>query len=71
MILFGTEDTRNIVNDDNPGGYENIEEFIPIGQPHAGTLAKLQSLRPSTVIGDRESTNILSFLECNQYDDEF
>ena len=54
MILFGSENTRNIVNDENPGGYENVEEYIAIEHPNAGTLAKLQELKPSTIIGDRE-----------------
>ncbi|OBZ80021.1 ATP-dependent DNA helicase II subunit 2 [Grifola frondosa] len=51
IILFGTEDTDNIINEKN-GGYENVTEFIPISQPSASTLAKLASLEPSTVAGD-------------------
>lgn len=46
-------ETENIVNEEN-GGYENVKEYIPIGQPNAGTLAKLQALEPSTTHGDRE-----------------
>ena len=46
-------DTDNVINEEN-GGYENVKEYIPIGQPNAGTLAKLQALQPSTTHGDRE-----------------
>jgi hypothetical protein len=45
-------DTDNVINTNN-GGYEHVSEYIPIGQPNAGTLAKLDALKPSTVIGDR------------------
>jgi ATP-dependent DNA helicase 2 subunit 2 len=45
-------DTDNIINERN-GGYEHVTEYIPIAQPNAGTLAKLDELEPSTVIGDR------------------
>ena len=45
VIVFGAEDTRNLVNDENPDGYENVVEYIPIAQPNAGTLAKLQALQ--------------------------
>ncbi|CAA7264673.1 unnamed protein product [Cyclocybe aegerita] len=51
VILFGSEDTRNIVNAAN-GGYENVYEYIPIGQPNAGTIAKIDALEPSTTTGD-------------------
>ncbi|PAV21731.1 hypothetical protein PNOK_0168800 [Pyrrhoderma noxium] len=51
VILFGTEETENIVADEK-GGYEHVSEFIPIAQPNASTLSKLQSLTPSTEIGD-------------------
>ncbi|KAI0039555.1 SPOC domain-like protein [Auriscalpium vulgare] len=51
VILFGTDDTDNTINDKD-GGYEHVSEFIPIGQPNAGTLAKLASLQPSETIGD-------------------
>ena len=44
--------TRNAINEAN-GGYENVTEYIPIAQPNASTLAKLASLKPSTVSGDR------------------
>ena len=45
--------TDNIINDKN-GGYENVEDYIPIGQPNSGTLAKLDALQPSDVTGDRK-----------------
>lgn len=51
VIVFGSEETNNIVNEKN-GGYENVIEYIPIGQPNAGTLAKIDALQPSSVSGD-------------------
>ncbi|KAI0063150.1 SPOC domain-like protein [Artomyces pyxidatus] len=51
VILFGTDDTDNVINERN-GGYEHVSEFIPIGQPNAQILAKLASLRPSENSGD-------------------
>ncbi|KAI0358783.1 hypothetical protein OH77DRAFT_1105096 [Trametes cingulata] len=52
VILFGSEETNNVINEEN-GGYEHVSEYVPIAQPNAGTLAKLQALEPSTVAGDR------------------
>jgi hypothetical protein len=49
-----TIDTDNIINEKN-GGYENVSEYIPIAQPTAATLSKLDELQPSSVIGDRAS----------------
>ena len=46
--------TNNVINQQN-GGYEHVTEYIPIAQPNSGTLAKLTTLKPSTVAGDRES----------------
>jgi ATP-dependent DNA helicase 2 subunit 2 len=46
-------ETDNMVNAKN-GGYENVVEYIPIGQPNAGTLAKLSELKPSSAHGDRK-----------------
>ena len=54
VILFGTEGTNNVINQQN-GGYEHVTEYIPIAQPNSGTLAKLTTLKPSTVAGDRTS----------------
>ncbi|KAJ7604911.1 SPOC like C-terminal domain-containing protein [Roridomyces roridus] len=36
----------------NQGGYERIEEYIPIAQPSAGTLARLDALEPTDEAGD-------------------
>ena len=55
VILFGSEETNNIVNDAS-GGYEHVSEYIPIAQPNSATLAKLAALEPSTVCGDRMCT---------------
>ncbi|KAI0668689.1 SPOC domain-like protein [Trametes maxima] len=51
VILFGSKETNNIINEEN-GGYENVSEYIPVAHPNAATLAKLQALEPSTVAGD-------------------
>ncbi|KAH8103255.1 SPOC domain-like protein [Phellopilus nigrolimitatus] len=51
VVLFGTEGTDNIISN-RSGGYDNVTEFIPIAQPNAATLAKIQALQPSTVNGD-------------------
>ncbi|KAG0703074.1 SPOC like C-terminal domain-containing protein [Suillus ampliporus] len=51
VILFGSEETDNIVHEKN-GGYENVAEYIPIAQPNATTLAKLDALQPSQTSGD-------------------
>ncbi|KAJ1310918.1 hypothetical protein OPQ81_009430 [Rhizoctonia solani] len=55
VILFGTEDTNNIVEDAHPGeGYTNIVEYIPITHPTPFTLSKIAAIAPSTHFGDRE-----------------
>ncbi|KAH9836702.1 SPOC like C-terminal domain-containing protein [Rhodofomes roseus] len=50
-MIFGSEETDNIINEES-GGYEHVKDYITIGQPNAGTLAKLQELQPSTTYGD-------------------
>jgi ATP-dependent DNA helicase 2 subunit 2 len=47
-------DTDNIINERN-GGYDNVSEYISIGQPSATTLSKLDLLEPSDMVGDRRS----------------
>ncbi|KAI0932900.1 hypothetical protein AcW2_001392 [Taiwanofungus camphoratus] len=66
VILFGTEETDNIINEKN-GGYENVTAYIPIGQPNAGTLAKLAALQPSTVTGDPIDALIVGIETQHQY----
>ncbi|KAI0321008.1 SPOC domain-like protein [Amylostereum chailletii] len=51
VILFGTDETHNVVND-KTGDYEYVTEYIPICQPNASTLSKLAALTPSETIGD-------------------
>ncbi|KAH7883997.1 SPOC domain-like protein [Phlebopus sp. FC_14] len=51
VIVFGSEETDNIINEKN-GGYEHVSEYIAIGQPNSGTLAKLDELRASETAGD-------------------
>jgi ATP-dependent DNA helicase 2 subunit 2 len=45
-------DTDNIINKNN-GGYQHVTEYIPIAQPNYATLAQLDELEPSDIIGDR------------------
>ncbi|KAI6137070.1 SPOC domain-like protein [Pisolithus sp. B1] len=51
VIVFGSEETDNIVNEKH-GGYEHVSEYIPICTPNARTLAKLDELEPSETAGD-------------------
>ncbi|EMD41347.1 hypothetical protein CERSUDRAFT_146244 [Gelatoporia subvermispora B] len=51
LILFGTDDTDNTVNEKN-GGYEHVSEYIPILQPDVRTLAKISGIEPSETTGD-------------------
>ncbi|KAM6497865.1 SPOC domain-like protein [Amanita muscaria] len=51
IITFGSETTNNMINQTN-GGYDNVYEYVGIGQPNNGTIAKLDALQPSTVSGD-------------------
>ncbi|KAI0079062.1 SPOC domain-like protein [Panus rudis PR-1116 ss-1] len=51
VILFGTEETDNIVNSKD-GGYEHVTEFIPIGTPNADTLAQLDTIQATQEHGD-------------------
>ncbi|KAJ7451138.1 SPOC domain-like protein [Mycena latifolia] len=52
VIVFGSDKTKNILNKRMKDGYERVEEYIKIGQPNAGTLAKLDALEPSDDAGD-------------------
>lgn len=54
LIYKSREETDNIVNRKD-GGYDRVTEFLSIAQPNAGTLAKLATLQPSNVSGDRSS----------------
>ncbi|KAG6845292.1 hypothetical protein H0H87_011443 [Tephrocybe sp. NHM501043] len=51
VVVFGSTDTDNIINEQN-GGYEHVSEYIPIAQPNAGTLSKLDLLKPTDSFGD-------------------
>lgn len=53
-------ETDNAVNEAH-GGYQHVTEFIPIGQPNAQTMARIKSIKASTVIGDRA---LISPLKC-------
>ncbi|KAF7367429.1 SPOC domain-like protein [Mycena sanguinolenta] len=52
VIVFGSRKTKNILHTKMKEGYEDVLEYIPIGQPNAGTLAKLDALKPSNNSGD-------------------
>lgn len=54
-------ETNNVVHDKN-GGYEHVSEYIPIAQPNATTLAKLDALKPSESSGDRAYTLLFHIL---------
>ncbi|KAF8807166.1 SPOC domain-like protein [Phlegmacium glaucopus] len=51
VVLFGSKETKNIINTEN-GGYENVLEYIPIAQPNASTIAKIDALQASATSGD-------------------
>jgi ATP-dependent DNA helicase 2 subunit 2 len=51
VILFGSEETNNIIHEKN-GGYQHVSEYIPIAHPNSTTLAKLDALQPSENSGD-------------------
>ena len=53
-------ETDNVVHDKN-GGYEHVAEYIPIAQPNAATLAKLDAVKPSESSGDRSCTHVLTY----------
>ncbi|KAF8172182.1 SPOC like C-terminal domain-containing protein [Mycena galopus ATCC 62051] len=48
-------------------GYEDVLEYIPIGQPNAGTLAKLDALKPSNNPGDPLDALIVAIETQNAY----
>ncbi|KAJ6626980.1 ku80-like protein [Mycena sp. CBHHK59/15] len=52
VIVFGSDETKNILNKRMKEGYERVQEYIPIAQPNAATLAKLDALEPSDDAGD-------------------
>ncbi|KAF9073930.1 SPOC domain-like protein [Rhodocollybia butyracea] len=66
VIIFGTEDTDNRINDEN-GGYENVTEYITIAQPTAETLKRLDELKPSDVYGDPIDALIVAVEAQNLY----
>ncbi|KAG6902972.1 hypothetical protein C0995_008545 [Termitomyces sp. Mi166 len=54
VIVFGSEGksySNNIINKKS-GGYENVSNYIPIAQPNAATLTKLDELKPTHKYGD-------------------
>ncbi|KAI9512304.1 SPOC domain-like protein [Russula earlei] len=66
VVLFGTEETDNVVNRTD-GGYDNISEFLPIAQPSADTLSKLATLQPSNVSGDPVDALVVGAETLNNY----
>ncbi|EGN94087.1 hypothetical protein SERLA73DRAFT_63055, partial [Serpula lacrymans var. lacrymans S7.3] len=66
VIVFGSEDTDNVINDKS-GGYEHVSEYIPVAQPNAGTLTKLDALSPSEVTGDPVDALIVGIETQDQY----
>ncbi|KIK66132.1 hypothetical protein GYMLUDRAFT_158553 [Collybiopsis luxurians FD-317 M1] len=66
IIIFGTEGTDNQINSAN-GGYEHVTEYIPIAQPTAATLKKLDELEPSDDYGDPVDAIIVGIETQNNY----
>ncbi|PPQ90435.1 hypothetical protein CVT25_014953 [Psilocybe cyanescens] len=51
LVLKPEADTNNRLNTTNDG-YESVVEYIPIAQPNARTLAKIDALQASNTSGD-------------------
>ncbi|KAG6831636.1 hypothetical protein H0H92_008713 [Tricholoma furcatifolium] len=51
MFIHNSVETDNKINEAN-GGYEHVSEYIPIAQPNAATLSKLDMLKASDQCGD-------------------
>ncbi|KAG2023769.1 Ku80 [Coprinopsis cinerea AmutBmut pab1-1] len=51
VYLFGSEVTDNLVNK-KQDGYDHIQEYIKIGTPNIGTLAKIDEITTSDLSGD-------------------
>ncbi|KAG8834379.1 ATP-dependent DNA helicase II subunit 2 [Serendipita sp. 399] len=47
IILAGSDDTNNQINDTRPDEYHNVVEFMKIAHPTPTTLAQLSRLKPS------------------------
>ncbi|KAL5640802.1 hypothetical protein ACGC1H_001326 [Rhizoctonia solani] len=68
VVLFGTEDTQNVVEDAHPGeGYTNIVEYIPIAHPTPSTLSKIAAIAPSTHFGDPINGMIVAIQTQSEY----
>ncbi|KAF8708422.1 SPOC domain-like protein, partial [Rhizoctonia solani] len=68
VILFGTEETNNVVEDAHPGeGYTNIVEYIPIAHPTPATLSKIAAISPSTHFGDPINGIIVAIQTQSEY----
>ncbi|CAE6456567.1 unnamed protein product [Rhizoctonia solani] len=68
VILFGTEETNNVVENVHPGeGYANIVEYIPIAHPTPATLSKVAAITPSTHFGDPINGMIVAIQTQSEY----
>lgn len=65
-ILTLTIETSNVVNTEN-GGYDNVLEYIPIAQPSAATIAKVDALQVSPTSGDRMSPRLHLLQDLNKH----
>ncbi|KIY64504.1 SPOC domain-like protein, partial [Cylindrobasidium torrendii FP15055 ss-10] len=52
VVIFGSDDTDNCINEEAKGGYENVVEYLPIEHPTPATLARIDELEPSKSTGD-------------------
>ncbi|GJE94221.1 ku80-like protein [Phanerochaete sordida] len=51
ILLFGSSNTDNHVSR-TQGGYDHIEELMPIAHPTANVITQISAVTPSTEIGD-------------------
>ncbi|PPQ67012.1 hypothetical protein CVT24_011306 [Panaeolus cyanescens] len=65
VILFGTDETNNILAPENEGFYGHVSEYIPIAQPNAGTISKLNDLEASEENWEADGSNPSLLLSTN------
>ncbi|PVF93424.1 SPOC domain-like protein [Serendipita vermifera] len=68
IVLTGSDETRNAINDERPDEYFGIVEYIGIGHPTPDTLAKIAQLKPSAETdGDALAGLIVALNAQNRY----
>ncbi|EKM60439.1 uncharacterized protein PHACADRAFT_82428 [Phanerochaete carnosa HHB-10118-sp] len=66
VIVFGSRKTNNHVNR-KQGGYENVDELVPILHPTAKTIAQISELNPAEEIGDPLDALVVGIETQDQY----